>query len=140
MKTLLFVFLLLGSYQNPKKEDTTASQVKKIEIKAQEIKANPGRHSLEDVYSLLTRSTSLTREIMDRSDSANLALKEANIHLQIMLKKQDLLQAGFADGQVYEQQMYIVNKFIDSVPFAFAGTVLLFVVGILLKRSHSIAL
>lgn len=140
MKTLLFLFLLMGTFTVQKKEDTTVSQVKKIEIRALEIKANPARHSLEDVYLLLTKSTNLTRAIMAKSDSTNLALREAKSDLSLMIKKQDQLQVGVTDGQVYQRQMYIINQFIDSVPFAFAGTVLLFVVGILVKKSHQIAL
>ena len=138
MKTLFILLLFIGTHS--KVEDTTVSQVKKIEIKAAQIKASPQQHSVEDVYSLLTQSTSLTRAIMGKSDSTSLALKEANAQLKIMLKKQDQLQTGVTDGQVYEHQMYIVNKFIDSVPFAFAGTVLFFVIGLLIKKSNSIEL
>jgi hypothetical protein len=121
--------------------DTTAvrdSQVKKIEIKANEIKAQPGKHSVDDVYGLLFKSIDLTKQSVAKSDSANRALTDIKAINKDLLTMVTQMQNT---GQQDAEKMYLVNKYIESMPLAFAGIVLFAVIQILLhKKNHQIAL
>jgi hypothetical protein len=116
----------------------------KIEVKAKEIKAKPHGHNIEDVYSLLFKSIDLNKQQLVKTDSSTRALKDVkksyneinknNAQMLILLTE---LQSG---DHKYSEQMHVVQKFIDSVIPAFCGIVVFFVLGIIIKRSHSIAI
>lgn len=119
------------------------SQVKKIEIKAKEIKAQPYKHTVEDVYGLLFKSIELNKKSVTKLDSANQAiaeLKKSNQSLESINKSVLAVVTNLqSTGQRDAEKMYIVNKYIETMPLAFGLIVLLAVAQILLRRNYEIA-
>lgn len=127
--------------------DTTLvkdSQVKKIEIKAQQIKADPGKHTVEDVYVLLFKSISLNKLIVAKSDSQARVLESnarelkdvRNSNHDMLMMLTDVQQHGQRDSA----QMKVVESYTNSVLLAFPLTALIWLINLLIKRTHQIAL
>lgn len=143
MKSIILAtaaILILSSFA----KDTTVSQVRKIEIKAAQIKAKPQLHSTEDVYNLLTMSTNLTRSVVRKSDSINYALidtkkdlRQALVDNQLMLKNQSqLVEMVASTKRTNEPYTIYINTMRDIAFWASLVSIFLWVLRLALKKSY----
>jgi len=127
--------------------DTTIvrdSQVKKIEIKAQQIKAAPEKHTVEDVYALLFKSISLNKLVVAKADSQARVLRSTAKELkEVRISNHEMLTMLTdvqQNGQKNSAQMKLVESYTNSVLLAFPLTALIWLIILLIKRTHQIAL
>lgn len=134
---ILILILALGL----SKQDTVNKAFQKISVKTEQINRQAKYHTTEDVYNVLTKavvtlneSHELSRGLLLKSDNLQDSLRDTKSYLRVVVGNQNRLEREVLESRDSESKLYIVNKFIDSLPLAFGGIALLFLITILFKE------